>query len=220
MEITNATTASRTGVANTTSQPNLVSSDFETFLRMLTVQMQNQDPLDPVKSEDFAVQLATFSGVEQQVRTNNLLESLLGQNVLDGMTQYANWVGMEVRAPTSAYFDGTPITLSPNPPVIADEVTLVVYDDNGDEVERISIPADGNDFTWDGELADGTAATGHYSFSVESSANGELIETRTAEVYSSVVEARLEGGEMFLIDAGGRAILAAEVSGLREPVDA
>ena len=51
-----------------------ISSDFETFLRMLTVQMQNQDPLNPIQSSDFAVQLATFSGVEQQVRTNDLLE--------------------------------------------------------------------------------------------------------------------------------------------------
>ena len=44
------------------------SSDFETFLKMLTVQMQNQDPLNPVESTDYAVQLATFSGVEQNSR--------------------------------------------------------------------------------------------------------------------------------------------------------
>ena len=44
-----------------------LSSDFETFLRMLTTQLQNQDPLNPVDSADFAVQLATFSSVEQQV---------------------------------------------------------------------------------------------------------------------------------------------------------
>jgi flagellar basal-body rod modification protein FlgD len=55
-----------------------ISSDFNTFLRMLTVQMQNQDPLDPIDSADFAVQLATFSGVEQQVRTNELLGQLSG----------------------------------------------------------------------------------------------------------------------------------------------
>ena len=42
-----------------------ISSDFDTFLRMLTVQMRNQDPLDPIDSADYAVQLATFSGVEQ-----------------------------------------------------------------------------------------------------------------------------------------------------------
>lgn len=38
------------------------NSDFETFLRMLTTQLQNQDPLKPMESTEFAVQLATFSG--------------------------------------------------------------------------------------------------------------------------------------------------------------
>ena len=38
-----------------------ISADFETFLKMLTVQMQNQDPLNPVDSSDYATQLATFT---------------------------------------------------------------------------------------------------------------------------------------------------------------
>lgn len=46
------------------------SSDFETFLKMLTTQIKNQDPLNPMEGTEFAVQLATFSGVEQQVMTN------------------------------------------------------------------------------------------------------------------------------------------------------
>ena len=53
------------------SSNSALSSDFETFLKMLTVQMENQDPLNPVDSADFAVQLATFSSVEQQVLTND-----------------------------------------------------------------------------------------------------------------------------------------------------
>lgn len=56
-----------------------IASDFETFLRMLTTQLENQDPLEPVASQDLAVQLATFSGVEQQTQTNSLLEDLGSQ---------------------------------------------------------------------------------------------------------------------------------------------
>ena len=63
------------------SSAKAISSDFETFLKMLTVQMQNQDPLNPVDSSDYAVQLATFSGVEQQAQTNDLLKGL---TALDG----------------------------------------------------------------------------------------------------------------------------------------
>ena len=72
-----------------------ISSDFETFLRMLTAQMKNQDPLNPVESADFATQLATFSGVEQAVLTNDLLRGLSLQIGVSGL---ASWVGKEVRA--------------------------------------------------------------------------------------------------------------------------
>jgi hypothetical protein len=57
-----------------------LGSDFETFLKMLTTQMKNQDPLNPVESSEYAVQLATFSSVEQQVLTNDLLTRLIGQS--------------------------------------------------------------------------------------------------------------------------------------------
>ena len=57
-----------------------LSSDYTLFLRLLTTQMQNQDPLNPMDSADYAMQLATFSGVEQQVRSNQLLESLAAQS--------------------------------------------------------------------------------------------------------------------------------------------
>ncbi len=72
-----------------------ISSDFETFLKMLTVQMQNQDPLNPVDSSDYAVQLATFSSVEQQVLTNDILRSLSDQIGGGSIQQLAGWIGME-----------------------------------------------------------------------------------------------------------------------------
>lgn len=65
---------SATPPANATA----LSSDFETFLKMLTVQMQNQDPLNPIDSTEYAMQLATFSSVEQQVLTNDLLRQMMG----------------------------------------------------------------------------------------------------------------------------------------------
>ena len=64
---TSAINAASTTAASTSSGKPLISSDFDTFLKMLTAQMQNQDPMKPIDSADYAVQLATFSGVEQQV---------------------------------------------------------------------------------------------------------------------------------------------------------
>ena len=64
---------------------------------MMTVQMENQDPLNPMESSEFAVQLATFSGVEQQIRTNDLLASMIASQTAGGLAELANWVGMEAR---------------------------------------------------------------------------------------------------------------------------
>ena len=82
--------------ATPSAAPSKITSDFNTFLRMLTVQMQNQDPLKPIDSADYAVQLATFSGVEQQVRTNQLLADMQGKFQQLGMSEMASWIGKEV----------------------------------------------------------------------------------------------------------------------------
>ncbi|MEM9127629.1 MAG: flagellar hook capping FlgD N-terminal domain-containing protein, partial [Pseudomonadota bacterium] len=82
--ITPATSAQATTQAQPTSTPqaNALTSDFETFLLMLTAQARNQDPLEPLDSSQYASQLAQFSMVEQQVQTNDLLSSL--SNALGG----------------------------------------------------------------------------------------------------------------------------------------
>jgi flagellar basal-body rod modification protein FlgD len=196
----------------------LVGSDFETFLKMLTVQMKNQDPLDPIKSEDYAVQLATFSGVEQQVKTNDLITKMTSQLGLMGMSQMAGWVGMEAKAPVAGYFDGTPITLAPNPPQTADRTDLVIRDESGNEVQRTSIAATDDQLSWAGVNTDGSPfANGLYSFQTESFNNGQLTETNTVEVYATIVEARNDAGQTVLVTNGGAVIPSTNVSALRNP---
>ena len=207
-----------TATATNSSSRGVISSDFETFLKMLTVQMKNQDPLDPIKSEDYAVQLATFSGVEQQVQTNDLLTDLAAQINVSGMAQIAGWVGMEGRAAVPAQFNGAPITLSPNPEFAADAAVLVVRDANGNEVQRVSVPVAANAFEWSGTLDDGTtAADGIYSFSVESFTNGALTSTNPVEVYARIVEARSQDGQTVLVTDSGAEVPATSVTAIREP---
>ncbi len=219
MDIASATaTATATAAQRQQPEKGVISSDFETFLTMLTVQMQNQDPLNPIKSEDFAVQLATFSGVEQQVRTNDLIEALGAQMAVTGMSQIAGWVGMEARAAVPAHFDGTPITVVPQPEVTADQAVLVVRNANGIEVQRQPIPASGGPMDWTGLLDGGIALpNGPYDFSVESYANGALSSTRPVEVYTRITEARIDGGETVLVTEAGGEVAATSVTGLREP---
>ncbi|MBN2906214.1 MAG: flagellar hook assembly protein FlgD [Rhodobacteraceae bacterium] len=195
-----------------------ISSDFETFLKMLTVQMQNQDPMNPIESSDYAVQLATFSGVEQQVRTNDLLQAL-GDNLgAAGLAQYGGWVGMEARAAVPGMFDGTPITVLPNPATGADSAQLVVRATaTGQEVQRLAIGTDGTPVSWAGIGADGTTlAPGSYSFSVESYTDGARIGESTAEVYAPITEVRSAASGITLVFEGGGEAAASVVSALRQ----
>ena len=138
-----------------------LSSDFETFLLMLTTQMENQDPLNPIESEDFAVQLATFSGVEQQVRTNQLLESLSGGMGMTGLAQLAGWVGMEARVVAPVAFDGSPVELSISPAPGSDSAQLVVLDAFGNEVGRETVPLGHDTIAWAGRRTVFVAACQH-----------------------------------------------------------
>lgn len=217
MELTQVTSATTTYVPDTGTTEAVISSDFETFLKMLTVQMENQDPLDPTDSADYAMQLATFSGVEQTVLTNDLLTSLMTQMNATGMAQIADWVGNEARAAMPAYFDGSPITISPNPVATADTVELVVFDGEGNEVERSEIPVSSDPIEWSGIAEDGTPyADGLYEFRVVSSSNGEVLLDDISDVYAPVREVRSEGGQILLMMEGDVAVLASDVSAIRE----
>ncbi len=59
-----------TGTSSSDSAATSLSSNFDTFLKLLTTQMQNQDPLNPMDSAQFTQQLVQFSGVEQSIKTN------------------------------------------------------------------------------------------------------------------------------------------------------
>ena len=197
----------------------VISADFELFLRMLTAQMTNQDPLDPQDSADYAVQLATFSSVEQQVTTNDLLTGLTSQLAVSGLADLAGWIGMEARAAMPGHFDGGPVTVAPNPAAIAAEAELVVSTEAGVEVDRVRLPVSAELFRWEGRDASGQPyPMGTYTFELLSlDAEGEVILREPAEIYRQVREVRSEGGAQLLILEGGTAIQSTAVTALRDP---
>jgi flagellar basal-body rod modification protein FlgD len=188
---------------------------------MMTTQLMNQDPLDPMDSAEFSMQLATFSGVEQQVKSNELLTSIQSQLVTSGMAEMAAWVGQEVRAPVAGNFNGSPITIAPNPAAIADQATLVVRDDNGNVVQEFAIPVSAEPIEWAGVTTDGSPLPdGLYTFEIVSYAAGEEILRETADIYSTVQEVRSQDGINMLVMSGGVAVPAAAVTALRAPATA
>lgn len=200
----------------TASNAATLSSDFETFIRMLTAQARYQDPLEPLDSSQYATQLAQFSMVEQQVLANDRLAALSAALATGNMAALAGWVGMEARAPAPANWDGNPIELvAPRAPG-ADTATLVIETAPGVEVARRSLPPGEDSFEWDGrDDASSVLPFGTYSLSVESSALGVVVGREPAQVYARVVEAQvIDGHTHLLLDSGAR-IAAEGVSALR-----
>lgn len=206
-----------TGTAKSGQQGALISSDFQTFLLMLTTQIQNQDPLNPMESTEFAQQLATFSGVEQQVKTNSLLESLTSKLSLSGMAQLAPWVGMEARVDAPVMFDGAPLTLYPAPVSGADQAVLVAYDAQGQEVLRSPTAVSAAPVDWAGVAAGGAPLpSGTYSFRLESYVDGELVNTSAVQTYGTITEVRNGISGVELVLEGGAIITTADIAALRE----
>lgn len=209
--------ANGAGVTTPSPRSAMITSDFDTFLRMLTTQMQNQDPLNPMQSTEFATQLATFSGVEQQVRTNEQLAALSAQLGLNSLAQMSGWIGMSARSAGPVQFSGGTVDAWLQPPATAESAQLVVLNTAGAEVQRRNVAAVTGPFAWTGLAESGDPLPpGRYTLQLESFAAGESLGVTAVEHYAAVAEARADGaGGVTLVLAGGVTVPATAVTALR-----
>jgi len=190
-----------------------ISSDFQTFLRMLTVQMQNQNPLEPIEASDFAVQLATFSSVEQQVRTNDLLSQLSARM---GLSELGSWVGRTALTSGPVFVGDAPQRLVPPEVVGADRAELIVSDLNGRELARFEVDPLATEINFDmPPVEEGGLVSGHYQMSMESYRAGTSLGVNPVLGYARVEEARMDAGQILLVLEGGHIINSNSVIGLR-----
>ena len=206
MDITTAPASAQSAATTQSAQPAAepaISSDFETFLQMLTAQLQNQDPLNPLESQDFAVQLATFSNVEQQTKTNVLLEGMAKSLSATGLGEMSQWIGREAQVAGTLPFTGKPLELTFDLPPGAVKSELVVTDASGEEVSRHLLnPADPGPYVWTGQPPGGAALRpGSYSFEVENTAAEGALPESAVSAYVLVTEARAgPTGQSLLLD--------------------
>ncbi|NHF73153.1 flagellar hook capping FlgD N-terminal domain-containing protein [Paracoccus xiamenensis] len=184
--------------------------DFETFLKMLTTQIRNQDPLNPMEGSDFAVQLATFSGVEQQVQTNDLLQRMNEQLGADSLSSYSEWIGRKVRTTGQVYLGQDPLIMNVTPDPTADRVVLVTKDSYGRRVSSEEIGKGSGLVEWYGVDENGQPfPNGLYSFTLESYRGDDLIATNEVASYSTVQEVQRNSGKItFMLDGGATASLS------------
>src|SRR5437762_13796737 len=105
-----STTASTAGI-----DKNTIAGNFQTFLTLLTTQLQNQSPLDPLDTNQFTQQLVQFAGIEQQMKGNDALTSPVSMEKSAQATQALVVVGQKVDIDVStAQFASGSATWKPN----------------------------------------------------------------------------------------------------------
>lgn len=194
------------------------NSDFSTFLRLLTTQLQNQDPLNPMEGSEFAVQLATFSGVEQQAHTNKLLGEMIAQTGASGLGPAASWIGKEALSTAPVWFGDEALTLEINPDPRADDVALIVLDAKGREISRETIGTGSGQVDWFGRDASGQKLPdGRYSFRIESMQGGEPIAEADVGAYAKVLGVRTGPNGVELVFEDDASVPLTQVGALRQP---
>lgn len=201
MAVSGVGATSTTASAAATSRAS-IANNFDTFLLLLTTQLKNQNPLDPLDTNQFTQQLVQFAGVEQQIRSNESLEALVNLNKTSQLSTAMNYVGATVTAEgaTSALKSGvaTWYVTAPRPA----SATINVSDSSGNVVftHDTTLEAGTNGFSWDGKMTNGqTAPEGQYTIKInakDASGQGVTISTQ----FSGVVDAvDLSGSEPLLM---------------------
>jgi flagellar basal-body rod modification protein FlgD len=187
------TSTSGSGATLSTTADTTLAGNFQTFLTLLTTQLQNQNPLDPLDTNQFTQQLVQFAGVEQQLKTNDQLTSLVSLQQTAQSTQALGFVGK------TAVVDGSTTNLvnsaaSWNLSVPTNSnVAVTIANSTGQNVFSGTYPVTAGDnqaFAWDGKGNDGTQwPDGKYTMTataLDASGNPVAVSTQIQGVVNSV----------------------------------
>jgi flagellar basal-body rod modification protein FlgD len=147
-----------------------LSNDYNTFLQLLTTQLKNQDPLSPMDTNAFTQQLVAMNGVQQQLQTNALLQTLVNQS--SGAGPAVNLIGKQIQsASPTVSFNGGQADWKYDLGGNAAAATLTVTDATGQVVWNQPAPdlsAGQHDFAWDGRtLTGGKVTAGTYTLNIK-----------------------------------------------------
>jgi flagellar basal-body rod modification protein FlgD len=189
------TTSATNASSSSDSQTNLnnqIAGNFTTFLQLLTTQLQNQNPLDPLDTNQFTQQLVQFAGVEQQINMNTQLKTMVTLQQTAQATQALNFVGATVEVSGSnAQMSNHQAqwTYNPTSPATA---TFSISNASGQTVftQTGVVQPGAQQFTWNGVDNNGQQwPDGNYTLTITATgANGQSVgvPTQIIGVVSSV----------------------------------
>jgi flagellar basal-body rod modification protein FlgD len=159
MTVSSTSSTAGNAVSNTGSSAlQTLNGNFNQFLTMLTAQLQNQDPTNPMDTQSFTTELVQFSGVEQQIATNTNLTQLVQLTQAAQVMQGGSVVGHTVSVTGSqlalqngqATLDYTASVAGPATMTVSDAAGHTLYS------HTVTASAGSNSWTWDGRTSAGT----------------------------------------------------------------
>ncbi|WP_108459671.1 flagellar hook assembly protein FlgD [Devosia naphthalenivorans] len=212
---------SATGTSKVATSRATMADNFDTFLNILTTQLKNQNPLDPLDTNQFTAQLVQFTGVEQQLKTNEFLETLMLSTQNTAKSEAVSYIGKQVTASgkTGELNDEKKATWAFNAETTVPNAVVTIKDSKGSVVysETGSLNAGPGTFLWDGKTTTGTTApNGIYTIDIKgTSLSGSSIEVTTSSV--GVVTGVDFTGDVPILTIGSRKVAISDVTDVRVP---
>lgn len=176
-------------------------TNYEAFLQLLTTQLRNQSPLEPMDTNQFTQQLVQFSTVEQAIKTNQNLERLINSAAASNALGLVGYIGTTVTAEGSkTELTGGSAVWQFNSPA-AGKAEIAIRNAAGAVMftRTVDIPQGAHQFAWDGTMNNGgIAPDGGYSLSITATnADGKIMAVDTL-VNGTVDSIDLSGVEPLL----------------------
>lgn len=210
-----ATTAQATG--STASQQ--IAGNFDEFLQLLTTQLQNQDPLDPLDTNSFTQELVEFASVEQQIDMNTNMQTLISLQQATTDVSALQLVGSTVTVSgtnaTLSNATGSPATWTLNSPSAA-TANITITNSSGQTVYTgtTSLNAGTQSYSWNGQGANGvTWPDGSYTLAIGATgANGQSVSVSTQ--VQGVVSAVDTSANPPTLTVGGQSVPMSEIQSI------
>lgn len=209
MEVSSTSSLTGQNTTNGSSASSGIADNFDSFLSILTTQLKNQNPLEPLDTNAFTQQLVQFSQVEQQLQSNKHLQALIQATQSADASKAVSFVGQEI---TTA----TPLSVLSDEQAVwefdtassATKADITVKDASGAIVfskKDVPVNAGTNTFVWDGKNENGTQLQdGPYGIVVDAkSAEGEAV-SANVKMVGTVEGVDFSGAETFLMIGDSR----------------
>lgn len=186
----------QTGIATNPTETPQIGAEFNNFLQLLTAQLRNQDPLSPADSTQFVEQLATFSSLEQQVKSNTSLETIATMMGDLHAIVASEWLGQSVSVESAwVPFDGKPVEFTADIPQDVDNAILTIRDNAGAEVWSSALDPSAISHSWSGRNQRNDAQPqGVYQFGVDLYRGDAFAGTLAPRIITTVTDIANENG--------------------------